>query len=154
MKRVFRILIAVLLLALPACAVVRADTHSFTTQPSGGTVMPDRTIRLTWKTNFTPVKVVIGSRVGLAGTFTGCKTLTTGLKAGMSYDLPYNDSPSGPTCIVRAFYDTGAYIYVDSAPFTITKVPRRFDTSPAGGGSGRFLFLWSGRGSAGVHCAG
>ena len=101
--------------------------YKFLTNPTGGTVNPGESITLQWKTNFVPTRIVIGS-YNTNDAWVSKVTLTSDLQASMSYDLSY-DKTSESTMYVRAYSSSSNY--VESAGFSINKVPRQFLTVPA-----------------------
>ena len=113
--------------------------YSFTQSPTGGTVVPDDSLTLHWATDFTPIKIEIGTMPEdnpyNPATFTPRLTLTSGLSAQMSRSLSYSQlySPFSQTetWYVAAWYSENKVEY--SSPFTISSTPRAFVLSPEGG---------------------
>ena len=117
-------------------SITKTD-RSFTTQPFGGNIFPEDSIRLSWSTNFTPVKVVIGHTVNsgwpsFEKEFVTDDTIKTNLGKSMSYDVPYSFEESS-RYVVRAYYEDAYGTYVESDEFSITKDDRKFTTDPADG---------------------
>ena len=106
--------------------------RQFTTQPAGGTVNPDGSLSLSWKANFTPVRVLVGYYYA-EGSFTSNISITTGLNKNMTYALAYDDANNGydGKMYVRAYYDSTHF--VESSGFTVEKVARQFTAQPTGG---------------------
>ena len=100
---------------------------SFTSVPAGGSVQPEHSITLSWSTNFTPSKVVIG--YGSVWDEHPVATLTSGLSRNMSYSLSWDKAAfTTDGYYIRAYYDNNHS--KRSEDFTITKVSRKFTQSP------------------------
>ncbi len=106
---------------------VSVAQHAFITQPTGGTINIGGSLTVSWKTNFTPIRVEIGY---ISGRWIPTVVTSTDLGKSMSRSLSYDDAENG-SMYVRAYYtDTD---YVSSEAFNIEKVPRQFTTQPTGG---------------------
>ena len=99
----------------------------FSIQPAGGTVEPDETIPLIWKTSFTPSMIEIGYMDN--GHFKSVLRKATNLTPYMNYRLPY--ALALETMCVRAWCNDVTYIM--SSSFNIIAVPRQFHKIPGGG---------------------
>ena len=124
--------------------------HRFDTSPTGGTVAPAHDILIAWETNFTPLRVEFGTRVGTVGTFTSLKEITGQMTRSNHFYLPFVEVPGDAACVMRAWYGVGPYDYADSARFTIKKGDATITGLPASltvpvGGTARLT--WS------VDCA-
>ena len=104
--------------------------RQFTAQPTGGTVYPESTLSLKWKTNFTPTKVEIGYLAD-GSRWVVKDTLMNNLNSTMQYSLNYDDAIEGEM-LVRAYYRTGTSESV-SAAFTVSKAAHEFADQPMGG---------------------
>ena len=110
--------------------------YSFTQSPSGGTVVPEGSLTLSWKTDFTPTKIQIGfmqtaGTPGSSGTFLPQVTLSSDLAKEMSRTLPYDTLESSSTWYIAAWYGENKLVY--SAPINISITRRSFSQSPEGG---------------------
>ncbi len=117
---------------------IQESGWAFNTQPTGGNIVPDGTLRLSWSTNFTPVKVEIGHKYNTGWPsyemeYVKDTTITTNLGKSMSHDVPYSFAESS-MYIIRAYYNDLYGACVDSVEFSITKTARAFTKQPVGGG--------------------
>lgn len=108
--------------------------HSFTQSPTGGTVVPDGSLTLRWKTDFTPTKIQVGYMTGEPGgsaTFVPRATLTSDLSNNMTRTFLYNMLSLSRTWYIAAWYAADRVEY--SAPIPITITPRQITQHPTGG---------------------
>ncbi|MBQ6551148.1 MAG: leucine-rich repeat protein [Lachnospiraceae bacterium] len=110
------------------------ERRQFTEQPQGGTVNPEGSITISWKTNFVPVKVEVGERIELSGepTYHVTHTITSGLSKSMSDTLRYDEIGTFLTgdWFVRAYYKDAESTYISSQYFDINCVDRKFTKQP------------------------
>ena len=116
---------------------IQESGWAFETQPVGGNIVPEGSLRLSWSTNFTPVKVEIGHKVNSGWpsyeiSFVTDDTITTNLGRSMSYDVPYSFAESS-MYTVQAYYKDEYGDYIESDRFSITKTARSFTKQPDGG---------------------
>ncbi len=117
---------------------IQESGWAFVTQPAGGNIVPEGSIRLSWSTNFTPEKVVIGhtkitySLTSYTTEYIPDATITTNLGKSMFYDIPYSFADSSKYT-VQAYYEDAYGAYVESDEFSITKTSRSFTKQPDGG---------------------
>ena len=114
---------------------IQESGWAFDTQPTGGNIVPEGSLRLSWKTNFIPEKVEIGHKANTGwpsynNEFVTDATITENLGKSMTYDAPYSFTQSS-SYTVQAYYTS--WDYVESADFTITKTARSFTKQPDGG---------------------
>ncbi len=110
---------------------VQEEGPQFTTQPNGGTLYPEGSLTLSWATSFVPVKIQVGFKT-TSGIWNTKATITTGLKKSMTYALAYDTAIHGDM-LLRVFYGSGQYDYVESDPFDIYKHAHAFSLQPTGG---------------------
>lgn len=114
-------------------------SRTFSSSPSGGTVIPENPLTLQWATNFTPVKIVLGYWNG--DTWVPRKTLTSGLQKEMSCPLSYSQAVSSDNWRVRAYYGTGTDDFIISNAFSVAKRDLSFSSIPLSGN----IYPWSTR---------
>ncbi|MBQ5951981.1 MAG: putative Ig domain-containing protein, partial [Lachnospiraceae bacterium] len=143
-KRVKQLLSLVLVLALvlgtmPASALAEGrDACAFTTQPTGGTLEPGESLRITWETNFTRTKsVIVKKRMVdvLNGLYEYDIIATLGANT-TGYTLTYDQFAAlhlWDSIRVHAYYGGGADNYVESDAISCSLVPRAFTAQPTGG---------------------
>ena len=138
-RKLFVILaLAAVIMAL-CCSAALADAPAFTSQPVGGTIVPDGGRIIRWKTNFTPQKVVLGYSSyhdngfpgGSGWTFIPQKTIESSLQSDMQTTLTYSLAVTSEKWSVRAYYSDTQF--AESSFFPIDVVSRQFTVSPAGG---------------------
>ena len=138
-RKLFVILtLAAVIMAL-YCSAALADAPAFTSQPVGGTIVPDGGRIIRWKTNFTPQKVVLGYSYyhddgfpgGSGWTFIPQKTIESSLQSDMQTTLTYSLAVTSEKWTVRAYYSDTQF--AESSFFPIDVVSRQFTVSPAGG---------------------
>ncbi len=134
MKRKWFVVMALTALILALCAgAALADAPSFTRQPAGGTIVPDGGREISWTTNFTPTRVVLGYSYYFDGGFWGGsgwrfaekKTIETGLQPDMKTVITYTQAATSDRWVVRAYYDETQY--EESECFSI-KLPESLRT--------------------------
>ena len=110
--------------------------------PANTSVAPESSAKVSWTTNFTPIRVEIGYDLGEYKTYYGVSywesdfrvatTITTGLSRSMSGYVDYEDavfSAAKEKWVVRAFYQDGALeLYETSDFFTIYKFAQKVST--------------------------
>ena len=99
---------------------IELSSPKFTSSPTGGTIYPWTTLKLSWKTNFVPEKIVIGYSSG--SSWVTEATLTSDLAKSMNYTLDYDTAVSSANWQIRAYYGTGTSDYVSSSAFTVNKL--------------------------------
>ena len=118
--------------------------YSFTSGPSGGTVEPGETLLLSWRTNFTPIYIMIipynedGTRT------TSIKAIESDFASSMSWEIPWDKVGDGlSTVVVRAYIDARSYIETSCK---VRRAPLSFTWQPQGGmalpTSGKYYTAW------------
>ena len=102
---------------------------AFTTQPVGGSIYPDGTLTISWKTNFTPTKVEIGGYI--SGNYSAFYVIEENLSTSMSEDILYGLCQAEMS--VRAYYSDTFGLFVESDTVQINIVPHQFTQQPVGG---------------------
>ena len=110
--------------------------------PAGGNIEVDGTLRLNWRTNYVPERVLIGyyekvSSGGIFPTITDefrqVAEVTENLKASMYYDISYDEALESSRYVIRAYFGSSSSYYKESDEFEITKTPYQFLVQPKGG---------------------
>ncbi len=98
---------------------IQESGWAFDIQPTGGNIVPEGSLLLSWKTNFTPERVEIGHKVSSGWPSFNIKfvtdaTITANLDSSMTYDVPYSFMGS-PSYVVRAYYTSWNYVESDES---------------------------------------
>ena len=139
-RKLFIILALAALIGLLCCGAALADEDPlFTLQPTGGTVIPEGSLKISWATNFTPTLVEILHYEGSDEQYAWkVESIEEDLAWSMSSTLPYDQWSGTDDYYVRAYYNTTVFgstveVHIESEPFHIEKVPRIFNAQPTGG---------------------
>ncbi len=108
-KRIFSFLLALVMLLSLVPVTAQAVEPSFTVQPVGGPALEDAPITVNWKTNFTPVKLVL--RRTIEHPVDGLVNTHTALDAGAT-SCQLNALASGYYTIL-AYYTDSIYVVSD-----------------------------------------
>ena len=139
-RKLFIILALAALIGLLCCGAALADEDPlFTLQPTGGTVIPEGSLKISWATNFTPTLVEILHYEGSDEQYAWkVESIEEDLAWSMSSTLPYDQWSGTDDYYVRAYYNTTVFgstveVHIESEPFHIEKAPRIFNAQPTGG---------------------
>ena len=138
-RKLWSLTLLIFVMGLVWCGAAVADDPAFTRQPVGGTIVPDGGREISWATNFTPVRVVLGYSYYHDGGFWGGsgwhfverKSIETGLQPDMKAVITYSNATTSDRWVVRAYYNDTQY--EESQRFSIDVISRQFTASPAGG---------------------
>ena len=138
-RKLWLLVLLAFVIGLAWCGTAVADGPAFTKQPVGGTIVPDGGREISWTTNFTPVKVVIGycyySTGGFGSSsgwnFVQKKSIENELQSSMKTAITYAIATTSEKWAVRAYYNDTQY--EESSYFSIDVVSRQFTVSPTGG---------------------
>ena len=112
---------------------ITKEALKFVTQPKGGTVEPDSSLNISWKTNFKPYYVEIGYYEGDTFISVNGKTYPYTPVNSDTIDIPYSKAVTSDKWVVKAYHNSGSSDCAESAKFSITRGALKFLTQPKGG---------------------